>query len=40
MTRKVFDGLNITSYQHPFDQKALASLNKMPGLPLLLKKVN
>ncbi|WP_017653765.1 M48 family metallopeptidase [Fortiea contorta] len=40
MTKKVLVGLKIASYQHPFDQKALTSLNKMPGLPLLMKKVN
>jgi len=27
-------------YQHPFDRNALASLEKMPGLSLLLNKVN
>ncbi len=27
-------------YQHPFDAKALASLEKMPGLSLVLNKVN
>ncbi|AFY41316.1 M48 family metallopeptidase [Nostoc sp. PCC 7107] len=40
MERRVFLGLNTVKLQHPFDQKALANLNKMPGLPLLLKKVN
>ncbi len=40
MTKKILVGLKTVSYQHPFDQKALASLNKMPGLPLLMKKVN
>ncbi|MBD2495888.1 M48 family metallopeptidase [Nostoc sp. FACHB-280] len=40
MERKVWSGLNIVRFQHPFDQKALAALNKMPGLPLVLKKVN
>ncbi|MEG4575135.1 M48 family metallopeptidase [Microcoleus sp. N3A4] len=28
------------TYEHPFDRKALASLEKMPGVSLLLKKVN
>ncbi|MBE9004593.1 M48 family metallopeptidase [Fortiea sp. LEGE XX443] len=40
MTRRVFVGLNTASFQHPFDQKSLVALNKMPGLPLLLKKLN
>ncbi|MCC5635123.1 M48 family metallopeptidase [Nostoc sp. CHAB 5844] len=40
MPRKIFVGLNTVRFQHPFDQKALAALNKMPGLPLVLKKVN
>ncbi|MBD2356612.1 M48 family metallopeptidase [Tolypothrix sp. FACHB-123] len=40
MTRKTLQGLHPDSYQHPFDRKALAALQKMPGLPLLLKKIN
>ncbi|BAY22469.1 peptidase M48 Ste24p [Calothrix sp. NIES-2100] len=40
MTRKILQGLRAESYQHPFDRKALAALQKMPGLPLLLKKIN
>ncbi|MBD2194881.1 MULTISPECIES: M48 family metallopeptidase [Calothrix] len=40
MTRKILHSLNPDSYQHPFDRKALATLQKMPGLPLLLKKIN
>lgn len=40
MTRKRLLNLSPESYQHPFDRKALASLEKMPGLPLLLKKIN
>ncbi|ARV63328.1 peptidase M48 [Nostocales cyanobacterium HT-58-2] len=40
MTRKILHGLKAESYQHPFDRKALAALEKMPGLPLLLKKIN
>ncbi|MCU0568407.1 MAG: M48 family metallopeptidase [Oculatellaceae cyanobacterium Prado106] len=38
--RKVLSGLTADSYQHPADQKSLASLEKMPGLPMLLKKIN
>ena len=40
MERKVLTGLSSQTYEHPFDRKALASLEKMPGVPLLLKKVN
>lgn len=40
MAKKVLVGLKTASYQHPFDQKAFNSLDKMPGLPLLMKKVN
>lgn len=40
MTRKILQGLHPDSYQHPFDRQALATLQKMPGLPLLLKKIN
>lgn len=40
MTRKIHHGLRVQTYQHPFDRKALAALEKMPGLPLLLKKIN
>ncbi|MBD2447052.1 M48 family metallopeptidase [Nostoc sp. FACHB-152] len=40
MERKILSGLNTVTFQHPFDQKALTALNKTPGLPLLLKKVN
>ncbi|MFH7028431.1 MAG: M48 family metallopeptidase [Heteroscytonema crispum UTEX LB 1556] len=40
MTRKILHGLCAENYQHPFDRKALVALEKMPGLPLLLKKIN
>lgn len=38
--KKVLLGLKSETYEHPFDRKALASLEKMPGVSLLLKKVN
>jgi hypothetical protein len=40
MTRKILTGLSSQSYEHPFDRKALASLQKMPGVSPLLKKIN
>ncbi|MCC5648908.1 M48 family metallopeptidase [Nostoc sp. XA013] len=40
MTRKVLTGLSSATYEHPFDRKALASLQNMPGVSLLLKKIN
>ncbi|MEA5530187.1 M48 family metallopeptidase [Dolichospermum sp. UHCC 0684] len=40
MTKKILTGLSSTAYEHPFDKKALASLQSMPGLSPLLKKVN
>jgi Zn-dependent protease with chaperone function len=40
MNNKRFIGLSPEIYQHPSDRKALTSLEKMPGLSLLLKKVN
>lgn len=40
MARKTSHGLSPETYQHPSDRKALAALEKMPGLPLLLKKIN
>jgi len=40
MRKKVLTGLKSDVYEHPFDRKALASLEKMPGVPLLMKKVN
>jgi Zn-dependent protease with chaperone function len=40
MTKKILTGLSSQTYEHPFDKKALASLQSMPGLSPLLKKVN
>ncbi|HAX77532.1 MAG TPA: peptidase M48 [Cyanobacteria bacterium UBA11372] len=40
MEQKVLTGLRAEAYEHPFDRKALASLEKMPGISLLLKKIN
>ena len=40
MTKKILTGLSSTAYEHPLDKKALASLQSMPGLSPLLKKVN
>ena len=40
MTRKILTGLSSATYEHPFDRKALASLQNMPGVSLLLKKIN
>ncbi len=40
MTRKILTGLSSETYEHPFDRKALASLQNMPGVSLLLKKIN
>lgn len=40
MTRKILTGLSSAAYEHPFDRKALASLQNMPGVSLLLKKIN
>lgn len=40
MTRRILTGLSSQAYEHPFDRKALASLKKMPGVSLLLKKIN
>ncbi|WP_071191938.1 M48 family metallopeptidase [Trichormus sp. NMC-1] len=40
MTRKILTGLNSQTYEHPFDRQALASLQKMPGISPLLKKIN
>ncbi|MBW4645132.1 MAG: M48 family metallopeptidase [Goleter apudmare HA4340-LM2] len=39
MAKKILVGLKTASYQHPFDQQAFNTLNKVPGLPLLMKKV-
>lgn len=40
MDQKVLTALNAAAYEHPFDRKALASLEKMPGVSSLLKKIN
>jgi len=40
LTRKILTGLNSETYEHPFDRQALASLQKMPGISPLLKKIN
>jgi Zn-dependent protease with chaperone function len=40
MTKKILTGLSSQTYEHPFDRKALASLQSMPGISTLLKKVN
>ncbi len=40
MTRKQFPGLKTEVYEHPFDRKALVSLERTPVLPTLLKKIN
>lgn len=40
MARKVFRHLKSEDYQHPFDRKALTTLEKTPGLSLVLKKIN
>jgi Zn-dependent protease with chaperone function len=40
MARKIFQDLRSEEYQHPFDRKALAALEKTPGLSLLLKKIS
>ncbi|MBW4636558.1 MAG: M48 family metallopeptidase [Iphinoe sp. HA4291-MV1] len=40
MTRKILTELKSGAYEHPFDRKALASLEKMPGISLLFKKIN
>ena len=38
--RKTFTGLSSQAYEHPFDRQALISLEKMPGISLLFKKIN
>lgn len=38
--KKVLTGLTADAYEHPFDRKALESLQKMPGMSLLFKKIN
>lgn len=40
MTRKILTGLSAEVYEHPFDRVALASLEKMPGVSLLMRKIN
>lgn len=40
MDRKILTGLSAVTYEHPFDRSALASLEKMPGVSLLLRKIN
>ncbi|AFZ59961.1 M48 family metallopeptidase [Anabaena cylindrica FACHB-243] len=40
MTRKILTGLNSKTYEHPFDRQALGSLQKMPGISPILKKIN
>jgi hypothetical protein len=40
LTRKILTGLNSQAYEHPFDRQALGSLQKMPGISPLLKKIN
>ncbi|MBS3027769.1 MAG: M48 family metallopeptidase [Dolichospermum sp. DET50] len=40
MTKKILTGLSSQTYEHPFDRKSLASLQSMPGISPLLKKVN
>ncbi|QSJ15078.1 M48 family metallopeptidase [Nostoc sp. UHCC 0702] len=40
MTRKILTGLSSQAYEHPFDRQALTALKKMPGISLLLKKIN
>jgi Zn-dependent protease with chaperone function len=39
MDKKILAGLNTREYEHPFDKKALASLEATPGLPALLKTI-
>lgn len=38
--RKIFTGLVAQIYEHPFDRQALISLEKMPGVSLMFKKIN
>ncbi|HEY9804650.1 MAG TPA: M48 family metallopeptidase [Leptolyngbyaceae cyanobacterium] len=40
MTRKILTGLSSQAYEHPFDRQALAALQKIPGVSLLIKKIN
>ncbi|MCG6135249.1 MAG: M48 family metallopeptidase [Nostoc sp. LLA-1] len=38
--RKILTELSSQAYEHPFDRKALAAVKKMPGVSLLIKKIN
>ena len=38
--RKTLTGLSSQTYEHPFDRQALISLEKMPGISLMFKKIN
>ncbi|MDJ0634723.1 MAG: M48 family metallopeptidase [Xenococcaceae cyanobacterium MO_188.B29] len=38
--RKILTGLSSQTYEHPFDRQALISLEKMPGISLMFKKIN
>ena len=38
--RKTLTGLDSQSYEHPFARQTLISLEKMPGVSLLFKKIN
>jgi len=38
--KKIFKGLRSSDYEHPFDRQALTSLEEMPGVSLLFKKIN
>ncbi|MDJ0681324.1 MAG: M48 family metallopeptidase [Xenococcaceae cyanobacterium MO_167.B52] len=38
--RKTLTGLSPQTYEHPFDQKALVALEKMPGVSLMFNKIN
>ncbi|MEC4894914.1 MAG: M48 family metallopeptidase [Oscillatoria sp. PMC 1051.18] len=40
MDKKLFPGLSSEVYEHPFDSKALVSLQRMPGVSLMFKKIN
>jgi Peptidase family M48 len=40
VNRHIFQALNPDLYRHPLDRQALTNLEKMPGLSLLLKKLN
>ena len=40
MARQVLENLSLEDYEHPSDRKALDSLEKMPGISVLFKKVN